>query len=569
MNIKSFFKKSIFIIILFVIVISIFLFFKEENIRGYVSGVAPHHLLADLIIENCFNELSKENYPQKIILIGPDHFNAAGIYGNNLITVSTSTNNLNNLSIDSKILNLLSKSNNFSFSNYAIKSDHGITNILPFIKKYFPKTEIIPFLIPANFSIDKAKNITRDLHNILPDESFVLASVDWSHYLPKNVADFHDKKSIRVFLNFEEKNFPNIEVDCPQCLYISRYFATLRNANNYKEIGYKNSQDFLGGNILDNTTSYYSALFSKQENISNNNNFSKTILFLGDIVLDESVKKLIDKNNLLYPIDNIKIFLKGVDILVSNLEYPIVLNPALDKNNSENFNLDLKILDLLKYTNINLVSLINNNILYKDILFQIKEFLNAQNINYFGDSTNCNKENIYKKDNVAIIGLNRFSIANCSEKEIKFLIESINDDNTFVVAFIRWEQKQGYKATNSAEQRNLAYLMIDNGVDLIIGSHSHIVEEVEKYKGKLIFYSLGNFIFKQDSPEKDQESLAVGLEFNENKAFIYFFPLGPHNGQPYLLDNVDKVEFLENLSLKSSTVPREQIMSGKIIIDTF
>ena len=39
--------------------------------------------------------------------------------------------------------------------------------------------------------------------------------------------------------------------------------------------------------------------------------------------------------------------------------------------------------------------------------------------------------------------------------------------------------------------------MIDNGADLVIGAHPHAVQSTEVYKGKLIAYSLGNFIFDQ------------------------------------------------------------------------
>lgn len=45
------------------------------------------------------------------------------------------------------------------------------------------------------------------------------------------------------------------------------------------------------------------------------------------------------------------------------------------------------------------------------------------------------------------------------------------------------------------EKRNLAYEIIDAGADLIIGHHPHIIQPVEIYKGKYIFYSLGNFYF--------------------------------------------------------------------------
>ena len=281
MGIKSFSKKNIFVflIALSAIVISIFLLrnsfvekglnqnalSKQEYDQDYVSGVIPHHLVAKSIIEQFFNELSKENYPQEIVLVGPDHFNAAAVFGDKLITVNASTTNLENLAIDNGLLNSSGGISNLAFSDYAIKNDHGIMNILPFIKQYFPNAKITPFSIPANFSLDKTKNAVENLNKILPDNSFILASVDWSHYLPKNVADFHDEKSIRTFLNFEEENFSNIEVDCPQCLYISRYFAKLRNADNYIEIDHKNSQDFSNSEILDSTTSYFSVFFPNKK----------------------------------------------------------------------------------------------------------------------------------------------------------------------------------------------------------------------------------------------------------------------------------------------------------------
>ena len=47
------------------------------------------------------------------------------------------------------------------------------------------------------------------------------------------------------------------------------------------------------------------------------------------------------------------------------------------------------------------------------------------------------------------------------------------------------------------EQQMLAHWLIDNGYDLIIGMHPHLLQGYEIYKGKYIFYSLGNFIFNQ------------------------------------------------------------------------
>ena len=55
-----------------------------------------------------------------------------------------------------------------------------------------------------------------------------------------------------------------------------------------------------------------------------------------------------------------------------------------------------------------------------------------------------------------------------------------------------------YKIKANARQKQLAHQLIDQGADLIIWNHSHTPGEREIYKDKVIFYSLGNFLFDQD-----------------------------------------------------------------------
>lgn len=61
-----------------------------------------------------------------------------------------------------------------------------------------------------------------------------------------------------------------------------------------------------------------------------------------------------------------------------------------------------------------------------------------------------------------------------------------------VIPFMHWgrEHEQADR-----RQKKLARLMIDAGADLVVGSHPHVIQEVEYYNGRLIAYSLGNFIF--------------------------------------------------------------------------
>lgn len=69
----------------------------------------------------------------------------------------------------------------------------------------------------------------------------------------------------------------------------------------------------------------------------------------------------------------------------------------------------------------------------------------------------------------------------------------------YVAVFVHWgiereERPQEY-------QRTLGQQYIDAGADLVVGSHPHVLQGIEYYKGKPIVYSLGNFVFGSSIPK--------------------------------------------------------------------
>ena len=66
------------------------------------------------------------------------------------------------------------------------------------------------------------------------------------------------------------------------------------------------------------------------------------------------------------------------------------------------------------------------------------------------------------------------------------------------VAYIHWGVE--FVPYPYAEQQKYAHYLIDSGFDMIIGHHPHVVQGYEVYKGKHIFYSLGNFVFNMAYP---------------------------------------------------------------------
>jgi poly-gamma-glutamate capsule biosynthesis protein CapA/YwtB (metallophosphatase superfamily) len=56
-----------------------------------------------------------------------------------------------------------------------------------------------------------------------------------------------------------------------------------------------------------------------------------------------------------------------------------------------------------------------------------------------------------------------------------------------------------YRTTAEPEKVDAYRRMIDNGADIVIGAHPHVIQNSESWRGKLIAYSLGNFLFDQQS----------------------------------------------------------------------
>jgi len=70
-------------------------------------------------------------------------------------------------------------------------------------------------------------------------------------------------------------------------------------------------------------------------------------------------------------------------------------------------------------------------------------------------------------------------------------------------------------------QTALGRVAIDAGADLVVGSHPHVVQAIEIYKGKPIFYSLGNFIFGSDfKPARGYRNGLVAIAEVNNRQVV-------------------------------------------------
>ncbi|MDO8572074.1 MAG: CapA family protein, partial [bacterium] len=94
-----------------------------------------------------------------------------------------------------------------------------------------------------------------------------------------------------------------------------------------------------------------------------------------------------------------------------------------------------------------------------------------------------------------------------------------------------------YVVKPNKSQVSFARAAVDAGADLVIGHHPHVVQSMEIYKGKYIFYSLGNFVFDQMWSQDTREGLVV--KFNFTKEGVHSFDL-----KPVLIHNFAQPEFI-------------------------
>jgi poly-gamma-glutamate synthesis protein (capsule biosynthesis protein) len=105
-----------------------------------------------------------------------------------------------------------------------------------------------------------------------------------------------------------------------------------------------------------------------------------------------------------------------------------------------------------------------------------------------------------------------------------------------VIVFPHWGTE--YDPTPFVNQTRLARMIIDSGADMVIGNHAHWAGAMELYKGKPIWYALGNFVFDQTWSEPTMEGITLELTFRGHQ--LVQVHVRPHiildKAQPNFLD---------------------------------
>ncbi len=112
-------------------------------------------------------------------------------------------------------------------------------------------------------------------------------------------------------------------------------------------------------------------------------------------------------------------------------------------------------------------------------------------------------------DLVGHLGFNTNSLMTITEK-----IKEYDGQVDWLVLSVHWGQE--YVSMPLRAQIQYAHAFINAGADVIHGHHPHVLQPYEWYNDKLIFYSLGNFVFDQDFQENTRTSSVYRVTFTKD-----------------------------------------------------
>lgn len=263
-----------------------------------------------------------------------------------------------------------------------------------------------------------------------------------------------------------------------------------------------------------------------------------TICITGDLLLDRGVRQRIGFKGVTALFVNVKPLFQRCDFVIANLECPVTeINAPLTKKYV--FRGDPIWLPEIRKAGITHLCLANNHTIDQGIEGLENTFKNLQNNQLIGIGYGTNQQSacepvIIEKNQIRIaifssvlIPIEGYTTTNnkpsICQDNIEILTEKIKlykqaNNGTKILVILHWGNE--YHTTPTAFQIQQAKALIDAGANCIFGHHPHVIQNDMLYCGKPIFFSLGNFIFDQES-----EGLIVELVISKQKLEVTKYPI--------------------------------------------
>ena len=245
------------------------------------------------------------------------------------------------------------------------------------------------------------------------------------------------------------------------------------------------------------------------------------LLFSGDIYLSDHVLNAYDRAGDISGVldDGYRSLIGEADYFAANQEFPFSSRGQQAPDKQYTFRLPESRVSLMNEIGVDLVTLANNHALDfgTDALLDTVSTLDQAGILHVGagaDSEAARQPAIVDVNGVRVgfIGASRVipvaswtagasSPGMLTAYDPALLVQTIQETRPlcdYLVVLIHWGVERAEMPVD--HQTSLGRQCIDAGADLVVGSHPHVLQGIEYYRGKPIVYSLGNFIFGSSIP---------------------------------------------------------------------
>ncbi|GAA6269729.1 CapA family protein [Enterocloster alcoholdehydrogenati] len=290
------------------------------------------------------------------------------------------------------------------------------------------------------------------------------------------------------------------------------------------------------------------------------------LVFAGDILLSDHVLNAYSKGGGIRGIldSGFQKMIDESDIFMANEEFPFSSRGTAAEDKQFTFRLPPKNVSIFQEMGIDIVTLANNHTLDfgTEALMDTCDTLDQAEIYHVGAGRNLEEAKqpavlTAKGKKIGFLGASRvIPVASWNAaaaapgllttydptlllEEIRTLKETCD----YVVVYVHWGIERSERP--EAYQRSLGQQYIDAGADLVIGSHPHVLQGIEYYKGKPIVYSLGNFIFGSSIPK----TALLQAEWDGRETKLSLIPGVSSAGYTRMLQTQDETrEFYEYMT---------------------
>lgn len=255
----------------------------------------------------------------------------------------------------------------------------------------------------------------------------------------------------------------------------------------------------------------------------------RTMIVTGDIIPVRMTNvKAIVYNDFLYPYRKTGHWVKNADITFGNLETPL-MDACKPTREGMVFCGSSKHIAGLTFAGIDIVNLSNNHAGNhgESGLAETIRHLGPANIAYTGTGDVAVLEVRGKK--FGFVGFSDIPGTCCGLRQatpeiIKQDVLKARAQADIVIAQFHWGTE--YEEDPDPRVRELGKIAVDAGADLVIGNHPHWVQGMEYYKGKLITYAHGNYVFDQMWSTETRQGVLGKYYFYENDLVgIDYYPI--------------------------------------------